>query len=102
MSEQERLLKPVPPPEGVPPQYPLMSITPTAGGILIDIMHSSFHKEQFLIPVQASDQAAIEWLARRPVEVAQLITAVRHKLQAEQMLIQDIRRGNKNGRPGHV
>ena len=103
MSAQEQVLKLPAPPEGQPaPQFPMMQVLPKPEGIEVTIVFSSFLVLKQLIPVQASDQVAIEWLARRPPEVAQVITKLRHKLLSEQMLMQDIVRGNKNGRPGHV
>ena len=105
MSEQEQALKlPSLQGEGQPaPQFPMMQVLPTKDGIEVTIVFSSFLVLKQLIPTQASDQVAIEWLARRPPQVDGLIAKVRHKLLSEQMLVQDIvLRGNKNGGPGRV
>ena len=103
MSEQEQVLKLPAPQEGQgAPQFPVMQVRPTDGGIEVTIVFSSFLVLKQLIPVQASDQVAIEWLARRPPQMDGLIAKLRHKLLSEQMMIQDIVRGNKNGRPPRV
>ena len=103
MSEQDQVPKLPAPKEGQPaPQFPMMQVLPTEGGIEVTIVFSSFLVLKQLIPVQAADQVAIEWLARRPPQMDGLIAKLRHKLLSEQMIMQDIVRGNKNGRPGRV
>lgn len=77
----------IPPLEQQPLTFPFMGMQPTLHGLVISIVHSGFHKEEFVIPAVNADAVAIGWILSRSDEVFKALLTERKRQKEEAQII---------------